>query len=86
MNWKDISIYSKDDKIKVPRTYEFRCAGFWIIVTRSLYHSPDAWILSCTPFVRNLEISTGTYEEAQAAAIEYMRKYFESAISILSGL
>lgn len=84
MNWKNISSYSQGDKVRLPKTFELRCAGLRLVVTRRIHCAADAWFLDCEPFAYYIKIGNGTAEEAQAAAVEYVRKSLEKAIAAMT--
>lgn len=83
LKWKDISSYSKSDTDRAPRTWSLPAAGLTIIVTRHLDFPADAWVMRCAPFCDNLQISTGTVEEAKAAAVAYVRANLYRCLTLL---
>lgn len=84
MQWKDISSHSQKDTDRTPQTWALKAAGLKIVITRHIYHAPDAWVLSCPPFGEGIEIGNGTADEAKSAAIEYVRANLERSIAALT--
>ncbi|WP_341744698.1 hypothetical protein [Azonexus hydrophilus] len=82
--WKDVSSYSQDDKVREPRTFELRVAGTRLVVTRHIHHAPDAWVLNFSPFVEGLEVGRGTAEEAKGAALEVVRAKLNEVLVALA--
>ncbi|WP_421696878.1 hypothetical protein [Ancylobacter sp.] len=49
--WKDITSYSRDDKERVPSTWELRLTPYTrIFVMRSHRADPDNWTMHCGPW------------------------------------
>lgn len=53
MEWKDITSHSRDDKERIPNTWDTKAGNLRITITRGhIYHrgSPEPWVVHCRPW------------------------------------
>jgi hypothetical protein len=86
MNWKNITSYSRGDNERIPRTWELSIDPVRIVITRHIHHAPDVWVLLCSPFCNQYEISNGTADEAKDAAVKYVHGCLRECLTKLDKL
>lgn len=47
IEWTDRTSYSKRDKDRTPRSWEWKHHGVIVIVHRHIDYGPDVWLVSC---------------------------------------
>jgi len=66
--WKDQSSFSRGDKDRTPKTWEFTSHGVRLVVTRHIDY-PGVWIARCDPWFSILELKSTDIEKAKKEAI-----------------
>ena len=74
--WKDITSFSRDDKKRIPTTYELDNGTLRIVITCKHFYYPGEWVMHCA------RIAIDTYhlknannlEDAKRLAIEFIGK------------
>ena len=68
--WNDITSYSRNNKERVPQTWELKRDSLRIRVSRHINYEPDQWLLSCREFgIDNHLLKSKNIEEAKNEAL-----------------
>lgn len=76
--WKDVSSFSRDDKERIPATWELALTqDVRIVITRSHVHDKQNWVMHCRPwfdtYSLKLPSTVENRDEAMAAATALVR-------------
>jgi hypothetical protein len=85
VQWKDVTSYSRDDKERIPSSFETRAGDLRITVTRHIHYPPDVWLLSVAEYSRlNLiELRSRDLADAQAEALTLVRTRLHEALAAM---
>ena len=78
--WEDASHYSRDDKERVPHTFEVRFADVRVAVTRWIHGEPDRWYLICPEadmsheLLRSRDLKEAKHEALRLIHIVFSRR------------
>jgi hypothetical protein len=78
--WKDITNYSRDDKERIPRTYELEIKDVRLRVTRKLLGDPGIWygvIISGTGELRDKPLGSRSIDHAKAELLNDFLEWLE---------
>ncbi len=74
MEWKDCTSYSRSDKERVPRTYEFRGERIRLVVTRK-YDIETTWFGCCFGIdIDGIDLHTNDLEEAKSQLVAIVKE------------
>ena len=74
MTWKDVSSYSRDEKDRTPKSWQWKANGTHLVVTHHI-HYPGEWVMTFEPFIRMKVIGKigDDIEEIKKDALEEAR-------------
>lgn len=81
--WKDISSYSRNDKDRTPKTWEFAGVGVRVVVTRHMDYSPDVWLARCEPYFSIVELKSKDIAAAKNEAMNLVKNCLRKALASL---
>lgn len=81
--WKDISSFSRSDKDRTPKTWEFKGVGIRVIVTRNIHYAPDVWLARCEPYFSYIELKNKDIDAAKEEAMAIVKNCVRKALASL---
>lgn len=83
--WRDISSYSRDDKERIPCSFDINLGGVRLVVTRKLHM--QGWYADAPPLFSTLKLHSedieGAKNEALTVLAGLLKGAFESATAAL---
>ncbi len=86
--WEDITSYSRDDRERIPSTWELRLTReVRIVVTRGHIYDRENWVMHCAPWFDThslkLPSTVDNRDEAMARATALVRDKFAALAAAL---
>lgn len=66
--WKDVSSFSKNDKVRTPRTFELAFGAFRLVVTRHIHYADNVWLAKCDGLFSERELRSVLAGDAKQEA------------------
>lgn len=78
-DWKDCTAYRRDDKERVPTTFEAKAGPIRLCVTLSHIYYSGHWVGHAFPIFKDRALQATTREKAQVELIGLVKEWVDSA-------
>ena len=85
MEWKDTTSYSRG-KERIPICWSAKIGRLRVSVLSSHIYYPGQWVMHCKPFYDTHKLDVETKEQAQAKALQLVKKEIDAIAADLADL
>jgi len=76
--WNDVTTYSRNETVRIPRTWRADFGRLRITVTRNIHYAPDVWVVTCHKLGIEQELQATNLHAAATEAIEVVKTDLDS--------
>lgn len=80
MEWKDVSTHSRGTSNREPNAWRISAGGLSLTIHRHIYHKPDDWLMTFSPWYEAKLLTSKEVGEAKAEALAKARAVINAAV------